>query len=326
MKFVAAALSGSAAMLSEGIHSLVDTGDGVLLWIGVRRSRRAPDELHPFGHGKELYFWTLVVAILIFAGGGGMSVYEGITHLMRRGLIEHAGWSYAVIGGSALFEGLSWTVSWRQFRRERGRRGVWETIGASKDPTTFAVLFEDSAALLGLVVAFGGIWLGRALRSAWPDAMASILIGVILMSAAVLLARATLRLLIGQSADRETVRSIRAVAAEEPAVEQVGRVLTVHYGPEDVVAQIELYFRRDLPAEEVARAIDRLQERLRRRHPTLKHVFVEAQSLAALGHDRAVAAAGAVPAAAAASTTLSPSYARTGVTGLIATAPDPDCK
>jgi cation diffusion facilitator family transporter len=285
MKFTAAAMSGSSAMVSEGIHSVVDTGNGLLLWLGMRRSLRAPDETHPFGHGKELYFWTLVVAMLVFAGGGGMSIYEGITHLSHPHPLERAGWSYLVIAGSALFEGLSWTVSWRQFARERGARGVWETVEVSKDPTTFAVLFEDSAALLGLAVAFAGLWLGHTLRSPVPDALASVVIGLILMATAFLLARATMRLLVGQSADRETVRSIRTLAAEDPKVEGVGRVLTVHFGPDDVVAQIELYFPRQLPAEEVARAIDRLQERLRRHHPALKHIFIEAESTAPLGLD-----------------------------------------
>ena len=279
LKFVVAVVSGSAAMVSEGIHSLVDTGDGVLLWVGMRRSERAPDETHPFGHGKELYFWTLVVAMMVFAGGGGLSIYEGISHIVRPRMISNVGWTYAVIAGSALFEGISWTVSWRQFRRERGRRGVWETIDTSKDPSTFAVLFEDSAALLGLVVAFVGVWLGHTLHNPLPDALASIVIGFILMTAAVLLARATLRLLVGQSTDRATVREIRALLVQDPAVEQVGRVLTVHYGPDDVVAEIELYFRRDLPAEQLAHAIDRLQEQLRQRFTLLKHVFIEAQSL-----------------------------------------------
>jgi cation diffusion facilitator family transporter len=287
MKFAAAAISGSSAMLSEGIHSLVDTGDGLLLWIGMRRARRGADEMHPFGHGKEIYFWTLVVAILVFAVGGGMSIYTGIAHALHPHPIENVAWSYAVIGGSTLFEGISWLIGWRQFGRERDGRGFWETIHTSKDPTTFAVVFEDSAALLGLVAAFGGIWLGRALHDPLPDAIASMVIGVLLMVAAVLLARATLRLLVGQSTDRETVRSIRALAADDPAVEQVGRVLTVHFGPEDVVAQIELYFARDLGAEEVARAIDRLQDRLRASHAMLKHVFIEAESLAALGREHA---------------------------------------
>jgi cation diffusion facilitator family transporter len=283
IKFVAAALSGSSAMLSEGIHSLVDTGDGVLLWLGVRRSRRPPDERHPFGHGKELYFWNLVVAVLVFAVGGGMSAYEGILHLINPHPANPGAWVYLVLGVAFVFEGTSWLFAWRSFQREREGRGVWETIGSSKDPTSFAILFEDSAALAGILTAFLGIWLSHRLRSPIPDALASIVIGAILMTTASLLARATRRLLIGESADPAIVAEIRRVAGEDPAVERVGQVWTVHFGPENVLAQIELFFAGRLSAEEVARAIDRLQRRIKQTNPALSHVFIEAESQAALG-------------------------------------------
>ncbi|HET6150957.1 MAG TPA: cation diffusion facilitator family transporter [Polyangia bacterium] len=286
VKFVAAAVSGSSAMLSEGIHSLVDTGNGLLLWLGVRRSRRPADARHPFGHGKELYFWNLVVAVLVFAVGGGMSAYEGIIHLINPHPASPGAWIYLVLGAAFLFESTSWLFAWRGFRRERAGRGVWETVGASKDPSTFAILFEDTAALAGILAAFAGIWLSRRLASPIPDAVASIVIGAILMATASLLARATLRLLIGESADPRIVAEIRRVAAEDAAVERVGRVWTVHFGPENVLAQIELFFARQLGAEDVARAIDRLQRRIKETDPTLTHVFIEAESLAALGRQR----------------------------------------
>ena len=283
VKFIAAALSGSSAMISEGIHSLVDTGDGVLLWLGVRRSQRPPDDRHPFGHGKELYFWNLVVAVLVFAVGGGMSAYEGILHLLNPHPAHHTVVTYVVLGAAFVFEGTSWLFAWRSFRREREGRGVWETIETSKDPSSFAILFEDSAALLGIVVAFAGVWSSQHWGSPIPDAVASIVIGGLLMTTASLLARATLRLLIGESADPETIERIRKLACEDSAVERVGRVLTVHFGPETVLAQLELFFARHLGAEEVARAIDRIQRRLKQADPTLAHVFIEAESLAALG-------------------------------------------
>jgi cation diffusion facilitator family transporter len=279
MKFVAAAVSGSSAMLSEGIHSLVDTGDGVLLWIGLSRSQRPADDQHPFGHGKELYFWTLVVAILVFAVGGGMSIFEGITHLMNPRRHTAGGWTYAVLGGASLFEGTSWLFAWRAFQKSRHRRGVWETISESKDPSSFAILFEDSAALLGLLVAFTGVWLSDHLDSAVPDGVASLLIGVILMVTATLLVRATLRLVIGQAADPALVRDIRARIGEDPVACRVGRVRTVHFGPESVLAQIEVAFARRLDAEEVASTIDRMQRRLRGAHPELEHIFIEAEHL-----------------------------------------------
>jgi cation diffusion facilitator family transporter len=278
MKFVAAALSGSSAMLSEGIHSLVDTGDGVLLWVGMVRGKKPADSVHPFGHGKELYFWTLIVGVLIFAVGGGMSAYEGIVHLINPRPSHHGNWIYLVLAGSFVFEGISWLFAWRNFTREREGRGIWETISASKDPTSFAILFEDSAALIGLVVAALGVWLSQRMGTPIPDALASIVIGVVLMVTAALLVQATLRLIVGQSADPETVGTIRRAAAEDAAVKGVGRVMTVHFGPENVVAQIELFFTRDLAAEEVAQAIDRIQRRLKSEEPMLKHIFIEAEA------------------------------------------------
>jgi len=278
LKFIAAAVTGSSAMLAEGIHSLVDTADGVLLFVGLRRGRLPADEEHPFGHGKEVYFWTLVVAILVFAVGGGMSVFEGITHLIAPRRLTNPIWSYAVLLGSIVFEGISWRVAWRQFQRERGGRGIWETIEDSKDPSSFAVLFEDSAALLGLVVATAGITLELLLRSSIPDAMASIAIGLILMGAAVTLARATQSLLVGETADRKVIDGIRRIASADADVARTGRVLAVHFGPHEIVAQLQLVFDPRLRAEEVAKAIDRLQRALRDRYPDLKSISVEAES------------------------------------------------
>jgi cation diffusion facilitator family transporter len=278
LKFIAAALSGSSAILAEGIHSLVDTADGVLLYVGLRRGELPADEQHPFGHGKEVYFWTLVVAILVFAVGGGMSVFEGITHLMEPRRLTNPIWSYAVLLGSIVFESISWTVAWRQFQQTRGGRGIWQTIEQSKDPTSFAVLFEDSAALLGLVVATAGITLELLLRSSIPDAIASIVIGLILMGAAVTLARATQSLLIGETADREIVDGIRRIAAADRDVARTGRVLAVHFGPHEIVAQLEVVFAPRLRAEEVAKTIDRLQRALHERYPDLKSISVEAET------------------------------------------------
>jgi len=278
MKFVAAAASGSSALVSEGIHSLVDTGDGLLLWVGMVRARKPPDRTHPFGHGKEVYFWSLIVGVLIFAVGGGMSAYEGILRLVHPRPAEHVGWTYAVLAGAFLFEGTSWTFAWRNFRRARAGRGIWRTISNSRDPTSFAILFEDSAALTGLVVAAAGIWLRQRLRTPVPDAIASIVIGLVLMVTAALLVQATLRLLVGQSADPATEAEIRRVAATDDAVASVGRVLTVHFGPENVVAEVEIFFRSELGADKVGLAIDRLQRRLKTEEPILKHVFIEAQT------------------------------------------------
>jgi cation diffusion facilitator family transporter len=276
-KFIAAFFSGSSAMLSEAIHSLVDTGNGALLLVGVRQSQKPYDATHPFGHGKELYFWPLIVAILVFSLGGGMSVYEGITHIAH----PHRGdptWSYVVLG--LAFESVSALLAFKAFRKELKGAGIVATIRASKDPTTFTVLFEDSAAIAGLIVAFVGILLGDLLDNPYLDGIASIIIGVILACVAVFLAYETKGLLIGEGVDPETLQSIRAIAAEDGAVQQVRKSLTMHFGPHEVLLAIDIEFKQHLSATEVAEAINRLEAAIRVRHPEIRHIFIEAKALA----------------------------------------------
>ncbi len=281
-KFAVAAVSGSSAMVSEAIHSVIDTGDGVLLWIGQRQSRRPADAQHPFGHGKELYFWTTVVAILVFAVGGGMSAYEGILHLMHPEPARHRVWSYAVLGLAAIFEGTSWTIATRELWRAKKDRSVWREIRDTKDPLVFVVFFEDSAALLGIAVAASGIFLAQVTGIPELDGAASIVIGALLMVVALLLARESRGLLVGEAADPATLADVNAVASADPAVERVGRALTVQFGPETVVLNIELQFRRDLRTEDLAAAIRRIEDALRSKHPDLKYIFVEGRALGAV--------------------------------------------
>jgi cation diffusion facilitator family transporter len=281
LKFVAAAFTGSSALLSEGIHSLVDTGNGVLLWLGTRRSQRGPDEAHPFGHGKELYFWTLVVAVLIFAVGGGMSIYEGIIHLLHPHPIADVIWSYGVLGGATLLEAGSWVVAARAFVQAKGGQSTWRAIRDTKDPTNFAILLEDSAALAGLVAAFAGTLIGDLLDSPIPDALSSLAIGTILMSVSVVLARESMGLLIGESTDPRIVAEVRALAAEDGRVEQVGGALTTHFGPDAVLLALELRFRRDVSLDEAAQSLEALEQRIRERQPTIKWVFVGTGALTA---------------------------------------------
>lgn len=281
LKFVAAAFTGSSAMISEGIHSLIDTGDGILLWLGTHRSARPADDRHPFGHGKELYFWTLVVAVLIFAVGGGMSIYEGILHLLHPRPLDHVIWSYGVLGVSAVLEGGSWVVAARQFALTRGRRGVWQAIRGTKDPTTFTVLLEDSAALTGLLAAFIGTVVGQLSGSGIPDGLSSILIGLILMGVSVVLARESMDLLVGERATQATIESLRSLATRESAVERVGRVLTMHFGPESVLLNLELHFRAEATLAEVGASVERLRKAIREHHPEVKWVFLGADALAA---------------------------------------------
>lgn len=277
-KFIAAATSGSSAMLSEGIHSVVDTGDGLLLLVGVRLSRRPADESHPFGYGKDLYFWTLIVGILIFAVGGGISTYEGIQHLRQPH--ELAGWklSLLVIAISMVFEGRSFALAWRRFRQDREAQNEGENVlGAiqgSKDPSAFAVVLEDGAALAGLALAGAGVMLSHVSRSPVYDAMASIAIGLVLGTVASLLAYESRGLLIGESATPSVVRSIRASAQTATTEVRVQDVRTMQLGPAQVLVTFDLTFDPAVPARKLGATVKEIEDSVRRAHPFVKYVFV----------------------------------------------------
>jgi cation diffusion facilitator family transporter len=278
-KFAAAYFTGSSAMLSEGIHSLVDTGNGLLMLLGLRKSKKPPDEEHPFGHGRELYFWSLVVAFSIFAVGGGISIYEGITHIRHPEPITNVYWNYGVLGASAIFESITWYFGWRAFAPVRRGRPVIEAMQESKDPTSFTVLLEDSAALLGLIFAFIGVFLGQALGNPFLDGAASIMIGVLLCSVAVFLGRESKSLLIGEAVAPETIKGIREIAEAEKDVDKAVKILTIYIGPDDVAATLELNFKRDISAAELRRAVRRIELAIKEKYPRIKNVFYEAESL-----------------------------------------------
>ena len=284
-KFIAAAISGSSAMLAEGIHSTIDTGDGLLLLLGAHLSARPPDRKHPFGHGKEVYFWTLIVGILIFAVGGGMSAYEGIRHLLH----PHApaGWQLnaIVIGAAALFEGASFVVARKNVRRYRrahpDARGLVQAFRASKDPSVFVVYLEDGAALAGLAIAGLGIAAGQLMGHPVWDGVASIAIGVLLAGVATLLATESRGLLIGESARDPVVGSIRALLEEAPELARVDRVRTMHLGPDQILVAIEGALAPGLDRATVAASASRLEHAIRDRHPRVKHVYLDLCALQA---------------------------------------------
>ena len=260
--------SGSSALFSEGLHSMVDTGDGLLLLLGMHLSHKPPTRRHPYGHNGEIYFWSMIVAMSIFGIGGGLSIYEGIQHLVEPRAPSALIWSYGTLGAAFVFEGVSWLISIRGFRRIHGARGVWDAIRASKDPTTFAVVLEDSAALIGIVLAAAGIALARVLDQPAYDAVASILIGVLLVGVGGILGRETWSLLLGESASSEVVESIRAIACGEPGVRNMGS-RTVHLGPDLVHVDLDLEVE---PGTDVIAMSRRIEAAVRARHDQVRRV------------------------------------------------------
>ena len=278
-KFVAAAVTGSSAMLSEGIHSLVDSGNGILILYGVKQAEKPADKRHPFGRSKELYFWALIVAILVFSVGGGMSFYEGIEHIKHPAPITDPTWNYVVLGLSLVFEGISCFLAFKAFNADRGDMGFWETLRRSKDPSVFAILLEDLAALVGLMIALAGVYFGHLLNNPYLDGAASIAIGGLLVCVALFLIYKTKRLLVGTGVDDETVDAIEALVRAQPNINDVGPPLTSYLGPADVVLALDVEFSATLTATEVELAIDKLQDDIRAKYPEMKRIFVEAKSL-----------------------------------------------
>lgn len=277
-KFGAAFVTGSSAMLSEGVHSLVDTGNGGLLLYGMHRAARPADSAHPFGHGRELYFWSFIVALLVFALGAGVSFYEGVMHIMAPEPVANPTVNYVVLGFSLLFEGGSWWVAAKEFRRTKGRLGWFKAVRLSKDPSVYTVLFEDSAALLGLIVAFAGILAADVFEVPEFDGIASIGIAVILGMTAIFLARESKGLLLGEPASREMQEKVLAIARQDAAVQRVNGLVSVHIGPEEVIAGLSVEFEDHVTAPEIEACLERIEARLKTEVPMVKSLFVKPQT------------------------------------------------
>jgi cation diffusion facilitator family transporter len=289
-KFTAAFFSGSSAMLSEGVHSVVDTGDQLLLLHGVHRSRKPADLEHPFGYGQELYFWGLIVAMVLFSFGGGVSIYEGVVHLLHPHPLKTVLWNYGVLGVAFVFEGASWSIALRELLvTKHERQSLWSAVRASKDVSVYTVLAEDSAALLGLVVAFAGVFFSHRWGSAVPDGLASIAIGTILVVVALFLVMETKGLLLGERADQEVVNDIREIARREEGVIRISPPLTMHLGPREILLNLEVEFRPEMTMPQIAGAIDRLESHIRARHAEVIRIFIEARSLKRAATDGAPA-------------------------------------
>ena len=284
-KFIVAGITGSSAMLAEGIHSAVDTGNELLLLIGERNSAKPPDAKHPFGYGKEMYFWALIVALSVFSLGGGLSIYHGIDALRHPEPLRNPTWNYVVLGVSALFEGYSWNVSRKALnKRRKPGTSLWQTMRASKDASVFTVFIEDSAALIGLAIAALGIVLGQAFDNPYFDPAASVLIGLLLVGAAFTLARETGALLVGESIGADATRKVRDVFEQDPAIESVSALQSMQLGPDEVLLTAAVQFRRGMRIDEVEAAIERLEKAVTALYPSIRHIYFESGALrAAMG-------------------------------------------
>ncbi len=279
-KFIVAAITGSAAMLAEGIHSAVDTGNEFLLLVGERNSEKPPDKRHPFGYGKALYFWALLVALSVFSLGGGLSIYHGISALRHPEPLADPMWNYVVLGVSACFEGYSWNVSRKALnKRRKAGASLWQTVHASKDASVFTVFIEDTAALLGLAIAAAGILLGHVFDSPYFDPAASVLIGLLLVGAAFALARETGALLVGEGIGTDATRHVCEILRDDPAIEDVGKLLSMQLGPDEVLLTAAVRFNRGMRIDEVEAAIERLEQAVAAAYPAIRHIYFESGAL-----------------------------------------------
>jgi cation diffusion facilitator family transporter len=279
-KFIVAGITGSAAMLAEGIHSAVDTGNELLLLIGERNSAKPADAKHPFGYGKELYFWALIVALSVFSLGGGLSIYHGIEALRRPEPLQDPTWNYVVLAVSALFEGYSWNVSRKALnKRRKPGASLWQTVHASKDASVFTVFIEDSAALIGLGIAAVGIVLGQVFDNPYFDPAASVLIGLLLVGAAFTLARETGALLVGEGIGPDATRKVREVFEKDPAILSVAELQSMQLGPDEVLLTAAVQFRRGMRIDEVEAAIERLEKAVMALFPAIRHIYFESGAL-----------------------------------------------
>jgi cation diffusion facilitator family transporter len=277
-KLAAAAWTGSSAMLAEGVHSIVDTGNELLLLYGLHRAARRPDREHPLGHGREIYFWSFVVALLVFALGACVSLYEGVQHILHPAQVDNVGINYVVLALSVLFDGASWVVTMRTFKGKRRYSELLSAIRDSKDPPSFIVLFEDSAALIGLAIAFAGIFLSQRLKLPVLDGVASVLIGLVLAITAILLARETKGLLIGERADQHIIDSILQLAGDLNGVTHANEVVTVHLAPDQIMVALSIEFADELRTPEIEAHVVELERALNRTHPAVIALFVKPQS------------------------------------------------
>jgi len=275
IKFISGAATNSSAMISEGVHSVVDTTNQFLLLFGIRRSKRSPDERRPFGYGKEVYFWSFIVSILIFGVGGCISFYQGVIHIKHPPVLEDPTWNYIVLACSLLFEGTSLVVAIREFDKVRGEQSWWKAIHRSKDPASFIVLFEDSAAVTGLIVVAIMVYLGHHYNNPYLDGVASLIVGIILSIVSVLLARESHSLLMGEGIAPATQQHIRSIVEKDPAIVKVQHQFSTYQSPEEVMLLLLVTFRDDLDTEDINEAITRIRKMIREIYPLIHFIIIQ---------------------------------------------------
>jgi len=281
MKFIASMFTGSSAMMSEGVHSLIDTVNGLLLLLGIKKSKQGSDKLHPFGHGKEIYFWSFIVSILVFSLGGGVAIYEGIHKLMgTMEEIDHSNilWNYGVLIGAIVFEGASLLIALKEFRKIQPV-GFKSALEDCKDAASVAVIIENGAAVIGLIIALVGVTLAFVLNDPLYDALASVLIGILLVYVAYFMANETRHLLIGESVSDKDILMLKSIVDDYPEIEYFGNIRSMHLGPNEVIAVIEVNFKDDLKVIDVERIIKEIKERIKKADSKFTHIYIETDSI-----------------------------------------------
>jgi cation diffusion facilitator family transporter len=278
-KFVAAFFTGSSAMLSEGIHSLVDTGNGVLLLVGIRLSKKPPDQAHPFGYGNEIFFWSFIVAILIFALGGGIAIYEGVQHILHPRQLANVQWNYLVLIMAMIFEGAALRVALREFKTTRRNRPFFQALRESKESTTIAVVVEDSAALIGLLIALLSVLLGQLTGWVYFDGIGSVLIGLLLVGVSFFFAVECKALLVGEGLGAANVEKIQMILEKEPRIARHHRPLSLYFGPNEVLVNLDVHFVDGLSSDEIEETVDRVEKRIKEAVPKVNRIYIEAETI-----------------------------------------------
>lgn len=274
-KFIAGSISNSSAMIAEAIHSLVDSLNELLLLWGIRQSNKPNDAKRPFGYGRELYFWSFIVSVLIFGLGGGISIYQGIVHIVQPRPLGDPAWNYIVLAFSIVFEGISFIIAARAFNKLRKGKSWWKAVRNSKDPSDFLVLFEDGAAVVGLFIVGSCVWLGHRYHLPYLDGVASLLVGLLLVAISLVLARESRSLLMGESISNASRQKVITITESDAAVEKTLRLFSIYIGPEEILLMMDVQFRAELQTPDIHHAIDHIRERIQKEFPNIKYFMIQ---------------------------------------------------